>query len=100
MSAPHYALDAAIRQKILALAGRREAQARDAFDLAFLLAKRGQPIRSSPEEAATARRNLAALRYSDFATTVLPFLPRQTRAGLASESAWERIRQQVDEGLS
>lgn len=100
LSAPHYSLDAAIEQKIRALAGRREPQARDAFDLAFLLAKRGKPPEAFSEWTIAARQNLSAIRYADFAATVLPFLDRNSRSGLASETAWERIRKQVDGGLS
>ncbi|WP_018291628.1 nucleotidyl transferase AbiEii/AbiGii toxin family protein [Verrucomicrobium sp. 3C] len=97
---PHYAVDTAIEQKMRALAGRSLPQARDVFDLAFLLIKRGRPLELASELATAAKRNLSSIRYSDFTENVLPFLDSSIRCGFSSESAWERMRKQVEEGLS
>ncbi|WP_018289524.1 hypothetical protein [Verrucomicrobium sp. 3C] len=96
----HYIIDTAIEQNIRALARRSQPQARDVFDLDFLLIKRGRPLEASSEWTAAAKQNLSSIRYSDFAANVLSFLDSSARPGFSSETAWERMRKHVEEGLS
>jgi hypothetical protein len=73
--APHYGREAAFRQKVRALAGRTETQARDIFDLDFLL--RGGPLPPLSRDTLdvdAAITNAMALSFDHFAGQVLPYL--------------------------
>jgi len=96
----HYTADAATEQKIRALAGRSETQARDVFDLALLLRRR-------PFEAATidsqileraAERGLA-LPFDAFRDQVLGFLDPEVAELYDTPAAWEQMQLFVAETL-
>lgn len=94
----HYELTEALAQKLEALAGRREAQARDVFDLAWLLSRAGTAPRPLPHDRGLARRaleHLWSLDYDDYAGQVLSYLAPEENAPYASREAWEAMQLQV-----
>lgn len=98
-SVRHYLAEPATEQKVRALAGRSETQARDVFDLDLLL--RAAPSASGAVDADT-RRTAAErgleLPYGAFADQVLPFLDPEV-AELYDAEAWDRMRLAVADKL-
>jgi hypothetical protein len=98
-SVRHYLAEPATEQKVRALAGRSETQARDVFDLDLLL--RATPLAPGSIDAETltiaAERGLE-LPYEAFASQVLPFLDPEI-AELYDEGAWEQMRLAVTDKL-
>ncbi len=97
----HYTADAAIEQKIGALALRSETQARDVFDLELLLRRHREAIRSmqmEPHSVQTAAERVFELPFDAFRDQVLPFLDPEI-AELYDRAAWEQIRSFVGEWL-
>ncbi len=98
----HYDAAAALLQKIGALAGRRETQARDVFDLHQLLA-RGATLRGRPDRhedvAARARANAMSVDFGTFRSQVLSYLEPEARAPYDSRSAWDTIVLEVVDAL-
>jgi predicted nucleotidyltransferase component of viral defense system len=95
----HYALDAAVRQKIQALAGRREAQARDVFDLCVLVpgAPAGALLDSLSETVLLDHLEVAhdralTISYDEYRGQVIEFLEESERASQATEGAWDEMR--------
>ncbi len=98
----HYVREAAVRQKIEALAGRREPQARDVFDLHVL-------VPDSPTEellrflAKTLQREhleeaysrALAISYREFEGQVFEFLGEEARSQYGTESIWDELRLRV-----
>lgn len=95
----HYTEAPATEQKIRALAGRSETQARDVFDLELLL--RRSPLASATVDAGT-RRTAAErgleLPYGAFADQVLPFLDPEV-ADQYDEATWSRMQSFVIDEL-
>lgn len=96
---PHYLPAAAVRQKIRALAGRSEPQARDVFDLYML---RGQPEASDPAAwrlrprlVGEARDRALSFSYVRYRDTVVAFLHPDDRATYDSPRVWEEIQLSV-----
>ncbi|MFO1492232.1 MAG: nucleotidyl transferase AbiEii/AbiGii toxin family protein [Kiritimatiellia bacterium] len=94
--ASHYARDAAIRQKIGALAHRAETQARDIFDLNLLLDAGGRP----PPDLGESLRLQAVERaqmvgHEDFLSQVVAFLPPDWQDHYRDASAWDLILRRV-----
>lgn len=98
---PHYEARAATRQKIEALATRREPQARDVFDL-YMLGTRMEE--SSSHELATAigsdhlseaRGRVYDLSFAQYRDTVVAFLEPQDRPAYDSHEFWDEIRLRV-----
>lgn len=95
----HYVRDAAVRQKIQALGGRREAQARDVFDLHVLVPGAldetlidflAKTLPSHHLEEAHARA--LAISYDEYRGQVVEFLEESERASLGTEGAWDEMR--------
>lgn len=87
----HYAAAAACEQKLLALANRRQAQARDAFDLYVLwLGGQAEPgVGSlSPAERERAAETVLGFTYADYAGQVLDYLEPRDRERFADEARW------------
>lgn len=100
----HYSGEAAVVQKVLALAGRAVTQARDVFDLDIL--QRGghtQNIRLQqtvgPERCAEALKNLESLTFDDFSGQVLEFLEEEQRREYKNRASWNALVKQVREML-
>lgn len=96
----HYSGEAAVLQKVLALAGRRITQARDVFDLEIL--QRGGYVRQAAiadavgsKEREAALDNLKSLRFEDYSGQVVEFLDDEHRPEFASRKAWDAMVGQV-----
>lgn len=97
----HYTAEAAIEQKIAALALRAETQARDAFDLELLLrGHRGtiRPGQIEPKIVQAAVERVLELPFEAFRDQVLPFLDREI-AELHDRGSWKQIQHFVAERL-
>jgi hypothetical protein len=93
----HYSGEAAVVQKIKALAGRTVTQTRDVFDLAILFtggytlpAKKTPMI--SRRQLAQAIDCLIELTWEDYRGQVVEFLNTESRSEYGSESAWETLQ--------
>lgn len=91
----HYSAKAACRQKMLALANRRQVQARDAFDLYVLWlgghAKPGATGALTSEQREQAAEALLGLSHADYAGQVLDYLEPAQRTRFASRACWADI---------
>jgi hypothetical protein len=101
----HYSGEAAVVQKINALAGRTVTQARDVFDLAILFtggytlpAKKASII--SGQQLARAIDCLTELSWEDYRGQVVEFLNTESRSEYGSESAWETLQALVLDTLA
>ena len=94
---PHYTALAAARQKLRALASRREVAARDVFDL-FVLSTRpgvagGEAARGvDRERLETARERTYSVDYERYRDTVVGYLEDEDRASYERREAWDEIR--------
>jgi len=97
---PHYVDEAPAEQKVLALAGRSETQARDVFDLELLL-RRGAlaPGALDPEILTAAVDRAMQLPYAAFQDQVLPFLEPEAVELYRGEASWEQMQTFVAERL-
>ena len=90
-----YGAAAACLQKALALANRRQAQARDAFDLYVLwLGGHARPGRVGALAAAErdrAMESLLGFTYADYAGQVLDFLEPAERERYAGKARWTEV---------
>ena len=96
----HYEAESATEQKVEALAGRSETQARDVFDLDLLL--RRQPGLAAALPAALRQRaaeRALGLPFAAFRDQVLPFLDPEVVELYTGPDAWEQIRSFVVERL-
>ena len=90
----HYAAVAACEQKLLALANRRQAQARDAFDLYVLwLGGHAKPGLGalSPAERERAADTVLGFTYADYAGQVLEYLEPGDRQHFEREERWAEV---------
>lgn len=95
----HYTADAATEQKIEALAGRSETQARDVFDLDLLLRRR--PLRAGtvdPQTLEQAAERGLELPFDAFRDQVLPFLDHEITE-LYDRATWEQMQLFVTDTL-
>ena len=100
--APHYPLDAAIRQKIGALLHRSTIQARDVFDLGVLVARAGgnvEALRSIRSQIPRAIERCMEVSYDDFKAQVASYLKPDQIEALGSREAWNALQSQVLEFL-
>lgn len=95
----HYLSGPAVEQKVKALAGRSETQARDVFDLDLLL--RTSPLAAGAVDATTrkqaANRGLE-LPYQAFEDQIRPFL-EPGAAALYDQDTWEQMQMGVADRL-
>lgn len=99
-SVQHYGIEAATAQKVLALAGRSQTQARDVFDLDLLLRRR--PLASGELDAATlaeAAERAFELPFDAYRDQVLAFLQPDVLELYDGVDAWERMQTTVAEHL-
>lgn len=97
---PHYVGVTPAEQKVLALAGRSETQARDVFDLDLLL--RSHPLAAGsldPAVLSEAAERALRLPYAAFQGQVLPFLEADSVELYEDESSWEQMQTFVGEQL-
>ena len=98
----HYDATAALRQKIGALAGRRETQARDVFDLHHLLAGGASLPAATGRDADVvdrARANALSVDFGAFKSQVLAYLEPEAQAQYDSPATWDTIVLGVVEAL-
>jgi predicted nucleotidyltransferase component of viral defense system len=98
----HYGVSTAFRQKLGALAHRRETQARDIFDLHHLIAMGAgtdAPGRIDRDAADRARANAMTIDFSTFKSQVLAYLPPEDRASYDSAAVWDAMVLEVVEAL-
>jgi predicted nucleotidyltransferase component of viral defense system len=96
----HYTADAATEQKIEALAGRSETQARDVFDLDLLL--RREPLTAitiDPQILEQAAERGLALPFAAFRDQVLPFLDHEVAELYDTPATWEQMQLFVTDTL-
>lgn len=92
-SVQHYAEEAPAEQKVRALAGRSETQARDVFDLDLLLRRRRlAPGSFGAQILADAGDRALQLPYDAFRDQVLPFLEPDALELYEGEAAWEQMQ--------
>ena len=97
---PHYVDEAPAEQKVLALAGRSETQARDVFDLDLLLRRSAlAPGALDPEILTAAVDRAMRLPYAAFQDQVLPFLEPEAVELYRGEASWEQMQTFVAERL-
>jgi hypothetical protein len=100
--ASHYRANAALRQKIGALANRRELQARDVFDVHHLIAggAGAEGLHGvDPEKVEQARANALAIDFPTFTSQVLAFLPPEDQSHYHSQAVWDTLVLEVVEFL-
>ena len=98
----HYDAATALRQKVGALAGRPQTQARDVFDLHHLLAiGTGADVLGGLEDRVLARAGANALSvdFGTFKSQVLAYLPPEDQARFDSSSVWDSMVLEVVEAL-
>lgn len=100
----HYTARSAIHQKVLALAGRSEVQARDVFDLDHLLRTSRAEIRPLPIAVRAALpvavERALDLRFEAFKAQVVPYLDAEYQELYGTRDAWDRMCELVTERLS
>lgn len=98
----HYTADAAIEQKIRALAQRSETQARDVFDLELLLRRHRDAIGGGeiePHVLGAAMERASELPFEAFRDQVVHFLDPEVAELYDDQAAWERMQAFVAERL-
>jgi len=99
----HYTAASAIRQKIGALAARRETQARDIWDLDHLLRTTGadpRPLAGRTRRALPeALDRVADLPFDAFKAQVVPFLAPAHQEVFGTRESWQRMQELVIERL-
>jgi predicted nucleotidyltransferase component of viral defense system len=99
--ASHYPIEVAYHQKVGALARRALTQARDVFDLYWLInsgVKRELPD-DLQECRHQAQENAMAVSFATFKSQVLAYLAASHREQYDSESVWETVQLTVAEAL-
>jgi predicted nucleotidyltransferase component of viral defense system len=96
----HYQTEAALEQKVRALAGRNETQARDVFDLELLIRREPTARLTVPEAVAIEAYGRALeLPYDAFGDQVLPFLDPEVAELYADPATWEQMQMLVAQWL-
>ena len=90
---PHYTLSTAFRQKIEALAGRAETQARDIFDLKLLL-DAGAVVRKI-HEMEKACENAVNITFEMYRGQVVAFLEPEYQGFYGSVETWRSMQKSV-----
>ncbi len=97
---PHYTAEAAVRQKLQALRGRRAPQARDVFDL-HTIRPHAEPVADAVlasftrDQLADARERVFGLGFETYRDQVVAYLPDEDRAAHESAEVWDEIRLSV-----
>ena len=95
----HYGRNGAVRQKVLALAGRQFVQARDVFDLNVLApgGKAPEAVRFlacgvEDDILQRAHDRALAISYDEYRGQVIEFLPESVRADHELNTVWDEMR--------
>ena len=98
----HYPLAAALRQKVDALVGRREVQARAVFDISVLLARSGtdlSALRPIKNKLADAQERALDVTFDEYRSQVVSYLEPEHIDELGTRGAWEALQLQVVEAF-
>lgn len=95
--ASHYDLETAFAQKIEALIGRSETQARDIFDLAHLADRgaTGARLKRDRKVLTMVRDNVLSVPFVQFKSQVVAFLPAEYGDYYGKEPTWETLQEKV-----
>lgn len=95
----HYVLDEAVVQKIAALIGRAETQARDVFDLDLLIKKHVNSEklkgRFRRDDVELAVENVMSVSYDVYQSQVTAFLMPEYREHFDTRSVWDKMQTQL-----
>jgi len=99
--ATHYNIETAFTQKLEALIERRETQARDIFDLAFLLQRgaTGSANRLDKKRVAKARQLAVAVPFDHFVAQVVAYLLPEYQDFYRNPKEWNQIQERVVQSL-
>ncbi len=97
MLATHYRAKTAIAQKVNALAGRPEPQARDVFDLNLLLSRTdtAKVVFPSKEKRTEAIENAMSISFDHYASQVLAYLDPEQAPLYEGKETWEAMQDAV-----
>ncbi len=99
----HYTARSAVRQKIYALAGRSETQARDIWDLDHLMRTTNvdpRPLPHNVQDALPRAIDRAmSLEYDVFKAQVVPYLSDDDQLLYGTRDAWDRMCELVVDRL-
>ena len=89
----HYNAESAFIQKIKALAGRPQTQARDVFDLFLLNNEKIETNKTKLKKSIidNAQNNALGISFSDFKSQVVSYLSPEYQAQYDSPELWEKI---------
>lgn len=89
----HYGRQAAFEQKVIALVGRSETQARDVFDLHLLLTGSAQVDTSTLDRTLrdAAIERAMSVDFGMFKSQVLAYLPLEQQSSYGSKKSWEQM---------
>jgi predicted nucleotidyltransferase component of viral defense system len=95
--ASHYGLEAALAQKIDALASRAQTQARDVFDLAWLIERSGQELRLRGDKRTltAACENAMSVSSDQFKSQVVAYLLPEYQEYYGTQKAWNSLQENV-----
>jgi predicted nucleotidyltransferase component of viral defense system len=91
----HYTPPAAYRQKINALATRRQVQARDVFDLHHLSQYAAAGREAPPVSVTQAIEQLGLISFAMFQDQVVPFLPADLASHYGTPEVWKAMSEKV-----
>jgi predicted nucleotidyltransferase component of viral defense system len=93
----HYDREAAFSQKVEALLHRRETQARDVFDLVFLLERgaKGSAIKVDKKRLAEARKTVLSVSFDQFQSQVVAYLAPEYQNYYGNPSVWNALQQNI-----
>lgn len=100
----HYHPESAVIQKILALAGRAETQARDVFDLYLLylgghFSKKNIMAELSKEKREKAILSMGNLDYDSYRGQVVEYLETESQERFSSKESWKEMLKVIEEYL-
>lgn len=95
--ATHYRVERAIAQKVEALAGRPEPQARDVFDLNLLFARPGAAKVALPrgKNRDAAIENAMSISFDDYSSQVVAYLDPSHASAWSLREHWEAMQDAV-----
>ncbi|HEU0273186.1 MAG TPA: nucleotidyl transferase AbiEii/AbiGii toxin family protein [Candidatus Udaeobacter sp.] len=95
--ASHYGLEAAVAQKIDALASRAQTQARDLFDVAWLTERGGQELefRGDKKKVEAACENAMSVSFDQFKSQVVAYLQPEYQEYYGTQKAWNSLQENV-----
>lgn len=96
----HYGREAALRQKVGALLGRSETQARDVFDLDLLIgAQRNAPLALNAADVERAQERAVSVDFDTFRGQVLAYLPLELQRQYDAAKIWDQLVDRVVDAL-